>query len=84
MNQCGLLLPNHGAIIQVGPMNITEFKYRYDSRKKDALVLYRQVLFQCFIEKEIDLFFFLYKKKVFSCAVLGFIQMEDLQKWKID
>ncbi|KAJ3697691.1 hypothetical protein LUZ61_001396 [Rhynchospora tenuis] len=24
----------------VGPMNITEFKYRYDSRKKDALVLY--------------------------------------------
>lgn len=26
-------------------MNITEFKYRYDSRKKDALVLYRQVLF---------------------------------------
>jgi threonine dehydratase len=40
----GILLPNNGVTFQVGPMNITEFKYRYDSRKKDALVLYRQVL----------------------------------------
>ncbi|OVA19456.1 Threonine dehydratase [Macleaya cordata] len=28
----------------IGPMNITEFKYRYDASKKEALVLYRQVL----------------------------------------
>ncbi|URE00365.1 SpoU rRNA Methylase family [Musa troglodytarum] len=27
----------------VGSMNITEFKYRYDSRREDALVLYRQM-----------------------------------------
>ncbi|KAG1347505.1 hypothetical protein COCNU_06G013340 [Cocos nucifera] len=27
----------------VGSINITEFKYRYDSHKEDALVLYRQV-----------------------------------------
>ncbi|RWV88717.1 hypothetical protein BHE74_00036851 [Ensete ventricosum] len=27
----------------VGSMNITEFKYRYDSRREDALVFYRQV-----------------------------------------
>ncbi|XP_052175381.1 threonine dehydratase 1 biosynthetic, chloroplastic-like [Diospyros lotus] len=29
----------------VGPMNITEFKYRYKSDKEEALVLYRQGLF---------------------------------------
>ncbi|KMT06436.1 hypothetical protein BVRB_7g161070 [Beta vulgaris subsp. vulgaris] len=28
----------------VGPMNITEFKYRYKSAKQEALVLYRQAL----------------------------------------
>ncbi|RZC90932.1 hypothetical protein C5167_028764 [Papaver somniferum] len=28
----------------IGPMNITEFKYRYDTTKNEALVLYRQVL----------------------------------------
>lgn len=33
---------------QVGPINITEFKYRYNSRKEEALVLYRQVL-NCFL-----------------------------------
>jgi len=27
--------------LQVGPMNITEFKYRYNSTKQEALVLYR-------------------------------------------
>lgn len=34
----------HKITLQVGPMNITEFKYRFDSRKDNALVLYRQVL----------------------------------------
>ncbi|KAF8403183.1 hypothetical protein HHK36_011280 [Tetracentron sinense] len=28
----------------VGPINITEFKYRYDASKEEALVLYRQAL----------------------------------------
>ena len=28
-------------VLQVGGMNITEFKYRYDSNGKEALVLYR-------------------------------------------
>ncbi|KAL9260196.1 Threonine dehydratase 1 biosynthetic, chloroplastic-like protein, partial [Drosera capensis] len=31
----------------VGPMNITEFKYKYSSSKGEALVLYRQVFISC-------------------------------------
>lgn len=37
------VISEHISALQVGAMNITEFKYRYESHKENALILYRQV-----------------------------------------